>query len=136
MESIRHATPQDESEVIQIWAECGLIKPHNDPHEDFELALSNSTSSILILLDGTLIIGAVMVGFDGHRGWFYYLGIKPDFQNAGNGRILVTAAEDWLKQQGAPKSMLMVRHSNVAVIDFYKKLGYQVEETSVLGKRF
>jgi len=78
----------------------------------------------------------VMVGFDGHRGWFYYLGIRPEHQNSGNGSALVAAAEDWLEAQGAPKAMLMVRHSNKKVIDFYKRIGYNVEEAYVLGKRF
>ena len=82
------------------------------------------------------MIGAVMVGFDGHRGWFYYLGVHPDFQSIGNGRKLVDACEAWLGEQGAPKAMLMVRHSNTKVLEFYKKLGYVVEETYVLGKRF
>ncbi len=91
---------------------------------------------MLILETDQKIIGAVVVGFDGHRGWFYYLGIKPDHQNSGNGRSLVTAAEEWLRHQGAPKAMLMVRRTNSAVIEFYEKLGYKVEDTLVLGKRF
>lgn len=115
---------------------CGLVKPQNNPFTDFNLALSTSTSTVLVLENSDEIIGAVVVGFDGHRGWFYYLGIKPDYQNSGNGRTLVLAAEEWLIHQGAPKAMLMVRHTNSAVIEFYEKLGYQVEDTSVLGKRF
>ena len=136
METTRHANPADQSTVIAIWSECGLVKPQNDPVIDFKLALSTPTSTVLILENDGLMIGAAIVGFDGHRGWFYYLGIKPDYQNSGNGRTLVSAAEDWLKKQGAPKAMLMVRHTNSAVIEFYEKLGYKVEDTSVMGKRF
>ena len=136
METTRHANPADQSTVIAIWSECGLVKPQNDPVIDFKLALSTPTSTVLILENDGLMIGAAIVGFDGHRGWFYYLGIKPDYQNSGNGRTLVSAAEDWLKNQGAPKAMLMVRHTNSTVIEFYEKLGYKVEDTSVLGKRF
>ena len=136
MNSVRHATSADQSNVIEIWSECGLVKPQNDPVEDFILALATSTSTVLVLENSGEIIGAVVVGFDGHRGWFYYLGIKPKYQNIGNGRTLVLAAEAWLIQQGAPKAMLMVRHSNSAVIEFYEKLGYHVEDTFVLGKRF
>ena len=132
----RDASAADLESVIEIWSECGLVKPQNDPVTDFYLALSTATSTVLILENDGLMIGAAIVGFDGHRGWVYYLGIKPDYQNLGNGRTLVSAAEDWLKKQGAPKAMLMVRHTNSAVIKFYEKLGYKVEDTSVLGKRF
>ena len=134
--STRHATLADQSKVVAIWSECDLVKPQNDPAVDFNLALSTPTSTVLILENDGLMMGAVIVGFDGHRGWVYYLGVKPDYQNSGNGRTLVSAAEDWLKKQGAPKAMLMVRHTNSAVIEFYEKLGYKVEDTSVLGKRF
>ena len=134
--SVRHASTADQSKVIEIWSECGLVKPQNDPVNDFNLALTTATSTVLVLENSGEMIGAVVVGFDGHRGWFYYLGVKPDYQNIGNGRTLVSAVEEWLIQQGAPKAMLMVRHTNSAVIDFYEKLGYQVEATSVLGKRF
>lgn len=136
VETTRDANPADQIGVIAIWSECGLVTPQNNPVIDFNLALSTPTSTVLILENDELMMGAAIVGFDGHRGWYYYLGIKPDYQKLGNGRTLVSAAEDWLKKQGAPKAMLMVRHTNSAVIEFYEKLGYKVEDTSVLGKRF
>ena len=136
MTHIREATSDDQNSVIAVWTECELVKPQNDPITDFELALATSSSTVLVLEKEAEIIGAVMVGFDGHRGWFYYLGVKPEHQNGGLGQKLIKAAERWLEERGAPKSMLMVRHSNTKVIEFYKKLGYSVEETFVLGKRF
>ena len=136
MLKIRAASPVDREEVIAIWQACDLVKPQNDPVLDFDLALQTQTSTVLLLEVASEVIGTVMVGFDGHRGWFYYLGIKPEHQNSGNGSALVAAAEDWLEAQGAPKAMLMVRHSNKKVIDFYKRIGYNVEEAYVLGKRF
>ncbi len=136
MTQIREATPDDQNSVIAVWTECELVKPQNDPITDFDLALRTSSSTILVLEKDHESIGAVMVGFDGHRGWFYYLGVKPKHQNGGFGRQLIDAAEEWLEVRGAPKSMLMVRHSNTKVVEFYKKLGYSVEETFVLSKRF
>lgn len=136
MTQIREATSNDQNSIIVVWTECDLVKPQNNPISDFQLALSTPSSTVLVLEKDGTIIGAVMVGFDGHRGWFYYLGVKPEYQNSGLGRQLIDAAEDWLEERGAPKSMLMVRHSNTKVVEFYKKLGYSVEETFVLGKRF
>jgi len=73
---------------------------------------------------------------DRYRGWFYYLGVHPTHQELGFGRKLVEAAENWLAKRGAPKSMLMIRDTNTAVRAFYEKLGYVLENTSVMGKRF
>ncbi len=135
MNRIRHASHDDQTAVIAIWRECDLIKSQNDPYQDFDLALATSASTILVLEEESESIGAVVVGFDGHRAWFYYLGVKPAFQSLGYGRLLIEAIEKWAAEQGAPKAMLMVRNTNVKVIEFYEKLGYTVEDTSVLGKR-
>ena len=132
---IREAVIGDQDQVISIWNLCELVKPQNDPVRDYQLALETKDSTVLLLESDGSLIGSVVVGFDGHRGWYYYLGITPDHQSAGNGRLLVEAAENWLISRGAPKAMLMVRNSNSKVIGFYEKLGYSVEETSVLGKR-
>ena len=132
---IREAVIGDQDQVISIWKLCELVKPQNDPVLDYQLALETKNSAVLVLETENSLIGSVVVGFDGHRGWYYYLGITPDHQSAGNGRRLVEAAENWLISRGAPKAMLMVRNSNSKVIGFYEKLGYSVEETSVLGKR-
>ncbi len=135
MNIVREAIESDREDVISVWASCDLIKPQNDPRTDFDLALNTSTSTILILECENQIVGAVMIGFDGHRGWLYYFGVKPALQSLGNGRILLSAGEEWLANRGAPKAMLMVRNSNSKVIGFYERLGFGIEETSVLGKR-
>ena len=135
MNRIRQATPADRAAVVSIWSACDLVKPQNDPFTDFDLALQTANSTVLVLEDENELVGAVVVGFDGHRSWFYYLGVKPEFQHLGYGSQLIEALEIWSKEQGAPKTMLMVRNSNATVIEFYKKLGYRVEETSVMGKR-
>jgi len=131
---IREAVIGDQKQVISIWESCDLVKPQNNPETDFLLALETKDSTILVLESDGSLIGSVVVGFDGHRGWYYYLGISPERQSVGNGRLLVAAAEDWLLSRGAPKAMLMVRNTNSKVIGFYEKLGYTLEETSVLGK--
>ena len=77
-----------------------------------------------------------MVGFDGHRGWLYYLAVDPALQGRGIGRSLVVAAEAWLAAQGAGKVQLMVRTGNAAATGFYAALGYTDQECVVLGRRF
>jgi ribosomal protein S18 acetylase RimI-like enzyme len=81
------------------------------------------------------LVASLMLGFDGHRGWIYYLAVAPEHQERGIGRGMMGAAEAWMRARNAPKIQLMVRHENHAALGFYAALGYEVQMTSVLGKR-
>ena len=75
-----------------------------------------------------------MVGHDGHRGWVYYLAVRPDRRGTGMGRGLMVSSERWLRQRGVPKIQLLVRTNNAEVVAFYEFLGYQDGEVVVLGE--
>ena len=124
----------DIAAAVRLWQECGLTRPWNDPRADAVRALDGTTSTILAAqVDGRLA-GTVMVGMDGHRGWVHYLAVSPERRREGWGRRLMVAAEDWLRDQGAPKVQLMVRTGNAVVLGFYTALGYTDQEAIVLGR--
>ena len=75
-----------------------------------------------------------MVGHDGHRGWVYYVAVDPEQQRQDFGRAIMAAAEDWLRQQGVTKAMLMVRPDNTGVKAFYDRLGYETQERVIYAK--
>jgi ribosomal protein S18 acetylase RimI-like enzyme len=123
--SIRPATENDETEVIGLWRDCGLVTSYNDPSTDFRLARGKTNSDILIAADpARRLIGSIMVGHDGHRGWLYYVAVDPACRGQGVGRSLVHAAERWLTERGIAKVQLMVRETNMQVVEFYKRIGY------------
>ena len=78
---------------------------------------------------------AVTAGYDGHRGWLYYLASAPERRSEGIGRRLVSRAEELLREMGCPKVQLMVRPENGGVHDFYAALGYEPFETWTTAKR-
>jgi ribosomal protein S18 acetylase RimI-like enzyme len=80
-------------------------------------------------------MATAMVGFDGHRGWLYYLAVHRDFQGRGHGRRLMAEAERLLRERGCPKLNLLVRNDNEGVLAFYRELGYTIDATVSLGKR-
>lgn len=122
-------------DAARLWQQSGLTRPWNDPHEDCRRALTGSESTVLGALGPAgELLGTVMVGQDGRRGWIYYLAVDASVQGRGLGRRLLAAAEDWLRQRGVPKAMLMVRQENAGVQDFYRGLGYTDQETVVLGR--
>lgn len=130
---LREALASDRDAVVALWRACGLTRPWNDADADFDLALSSPSSTVLVA--GSPVAGAVMVGFDGHRGWVYYLGVHPDRRRAGLGRRLMAAAEDWLRSRGAPKIQLMVRADNIAATAFHASLGLETQDVVVMGRR-
>ena len=121
--------------VAALWEEAGLVRAWNDPLADIAAALACPTSTILAARDGTRIVGTIMAGYDGHRGWLYYIAVAGDQRGTGLGRALVAAAERWLAAQGARVIRLMVRGENQAVTGFYEALGYEDGQMIVMGKR-
>jgi len=133
--SLRPAGPEDETATIALWRRCGLLVPWNDPAADFRQALACPTSAILLGEQAGDLLGSAMLGFDGHRGWVYYLAVAPERQRQGHGRQLIAAAEAWMRARGVPKINLMVRDSNTAALGFYRALGYADQPVATLGKR-
>lgn len=144
---IRNASTSDCAAVTALWRSCNLVTSYNDPSEDFHRALSTSSSSSSNatapsnssdVLVGTLsnrIIASAMVGTDGHRGWIYYLACDPQFQGQGHGKIMVDAAEGWLRERGVPKVQLLIRETNQGrLVPFYEKLGFEKAPTIMMGK--
>ena len=124
----------DVEAVVALWERCGLTRPWNDPRADIALAHRGPNSAILVGRTEGAVVAAVMVGHDGHRGWFYYLGVDPSRQGSGFGRTITAAAEAWLRERGIAKAQLMVRPGNDRVRAFYEALGYGEQERVVFAK--
>jgi ribosomal protein S18 acetylase RimI-like enzyme len=132
--SIAPIEDRDVAEVIALWQRCGSTRPWNDPAADIALARRGDNSTVLIgRCDGALV-ASVMVGYDGHRGWVYYVTVDPDQRYLNFGRAIMNAAEAWLRERGILKLQLMVRKDNVQVHAFYRSIGYYNQETVTFAK--
>lgn len=81
------------------------------------------------------IVGTVMAGYDGHRGWVNYLAVDPGMRGRGLGRALMDRVERMLVERGCPKLNLQIREDNEVVQDFYRTLGYTRDAAVSFGKR-
>jgi ribosomal protein S18 acetylase RimI-like enzyme len=131
---VRPLGESDRGGAVALWQATGLTRPWNDPVADFDRALAGPTSTVLGAFALGTLVGTVMTGHDGHRGWVYYLAVDPNLRGGGVGRLLMAAAEGWLGERGVPKLNLMVRHDNAAALAFYVRLGYADGAVTVLGK--
>ncbi len=121
---IRNFNTADKTQVINLWHLCGLIVPSNNPEKDIELKMKFQPELFFVAELDKMIIGSVMAGYDGHRGWLNYLGVHPLHRGTGCGKSLVEFSLQKFKELDCPKVNLQVRSSNTGVIDFYKKLGF------------
>jgi ribosomal protein S18 acetylase RimI-like enzyme len=133
--TIRPYREADDEAVVALWRACDLVRPWNDPYKDIRRKRRVNPEWFLVGEEDGRIVGTVMAGYEGHRGWVNYLAVEPARQRNGRGRALMAEAERLLRAAGCPKINLQVRATNAAVIAFYRHLDYAVDDVVSLGKR-
>jgi ribosomal protein S18 acetylase RimI-like enzyme len=133
---IRTYEDSDEAAVISLWQETLFDPaPHNDPQSSLQRKLSLDRDLLLVAAINGLVVGTVMGGYDGHRGWIYSVAVDQTVRRQGVGTALIRRLEAILKERGCLKLNLQVRSRNSGVIPFYESLGFRIEEIVSLGKR-
>ncbi len=132
---VRTYQNRDLASVIKLWEDTGLVVEQNNPEKDIDRKLLVDPDLFLIGELEDQIIGSVMGGYEGHRGWINYLAVSPSHQRKGYARTLMQEVEKLIKQKGCPKINLQVRDTNKAVLDFYTAIGYADDSVIGLGKR-
>jgi ribosomal protein S18 acetylase RimI-like enzyme len=125
----------DEEQVVALWQECGLTRPWNDPRKDIARKLQVQRELFLVVEREGRVAATIMAGYDGHRGWVYYLAVAPPYRGQGVATALMRHVEEELQARGCPKLSLLVRSTNADVLAFYRQLGYAQDESVPLGKR-
>jgi ribosomal protein S18 acetylase RimI-like enzyme len=134
--TIRPYTEHDQESVAALWRRVFPdAPPWNHPETDIRRKLSVQRELFLVAILGSQLVGTAMAGFDGHRGWVYYVAVSPEHRRKGIGRALMSWVEGDLAKMGCPKLNLQVRASNPNAVSFYKRLGYEVEERVSMSKR-
>src|SRR5882724_11129322 len=132
---IRPYRTADEDAVVGLWVACQLIGPKNNPRQDIARKLRVNPEWFLVgELEGK-IVATCMVGYEGHRGWINYLAVAPECQRRGFARQIMDEAERLLRKAGCSKINLQVRTANAQVIEFYKSIGFKVDDVVSMGKR-
>lgn len=136
-ESIRQFEARDHrAQVDGLWRRVlGYDSPHNAPQLVIDKKIDMDDGLFFVAETAGTVIGTVMAGYDGHRGWIYSLAVLPEYRGRGVGTRLMRHAEQQLKLLGCPKINLQILQSNEAVEAFYRKLGYQTEQRISMGKK-
>ena len=132
---IEEYNSDDAADLIGLWQECGLVVPWNNPLSDIARKMADSPELFYSgKIDGRLV-ASCMAGYDGHRGWIYFLAVAKSQQRTGLAAKLVAHVEAKLIELGCPKVELMVRDTNHEVIAFYEAIGFRLDPVKVLSKR-
>jgi len=132
---IRQYHAEDQQDVIDLWARCGLVAPQNNPRRDIRRKVKVNPEWFLVgQLEGK-VIATCMAGYEGHRGWINYLAVAPKYKRKGFAKQIMREAERLLRAAGCPKINLQIRTSNTGVIDFYKAIGYDIDDVVSMGNR-
>ncbi|TOL77606.1 GNAT family N-acetyltransferase, partial [Vibrio parahaemolyticus] len=77
-----------------------------------------------VALDGNNVVGAILVGTDGRRGYVQHLAVNSSCRGQGIGAALISRAVDALSEIGIAKTHLFVANENINAQAFYEKLGW------------
>ena len=132
---IRSYQSLDHDAVVRLWAAVFPNEPAHNKSEDV-IARKSQVQPVLFYvatMDGA-VIGTVLAGYDGVRGWVHKLAVSPSCRRLGIASKLMQQAERGLSALGCTKLNLQVRGSNAQAVKFYEALGYAVEDIASLGK--
>lgn len=123
-------------QVIDLWQVVfGYEAAHNSPDVVIDKKLQNRDGLFFVARMDDKVIGTVMAGYDGHRGWIYSIAVHPDYQKQGIGSGLLSFTQEKLEALGCLKVNLQIMEGNEAVQEFYLANGYSVEQRVSMGKK-
>lgn len=123
----------DYAEVTKLWLRTkGVVMSANDNRTSFRRFLKrNPGMSFVARVDGA-IVGTVLCGYDGFRGYIYHFAVDENFRKRGIGRSLVERALSKLEQLDIDECRLTVTVGNDDGLSFWKGLGWKERDTSIL----
>lgn len=122
--------------VSALWQEAfPSDQPWNSAASAIPAKLAFQPGLFIVALVGNRVIGSIMAGYDGHRGWVNRVAVLQSHQARGVGSALMREAETRLRTMGCTKINLQVRTSNAGAAEFYERLGYSVEDRISMSKR-
>jgi ribosomal protein S18 acetylase RimI-like enzyme len=131
---IRDYAKEDRKSVLQLWKECELTHPREEPAKDISRRLKAGPDLLLVGSIDDKVVATCMGRCDGNRGWVDYLCVSPSFQRKGTARQLLNATEDRLRKQGCLEINLLIDPENSAAIEFSQRAGYQSMKATLMVK--
>lgn len=118
--------------IIKIWKKTGITVGSSDTKEEIERMFQLYPDLFLIGKVEEKVIGVVMGGFDGRRGYVHHLAIDPEYQRKGYGKLLIDELIERFRKKRVHKIHLFIEKQNKEVIAFYSKLGWEYRKDLIM----
>lgn len=124
--AIRTMTPEDYDAVYELWRQTpGMgLNTTDDSREGIRRFLKRNPATCFAAEAEGTVIGAVLAGHDGRRGYLYHTAVRPEYRKRGIGSGLVKAAMEALEREGIQKAALVVFAKNQNGNAFWERLGF------------
>lgn len=124
---IRPFAIADHTAAIELWqATEGIGLSESDAAENIAAYLERNPGMSFVATHANRIVGAVLCGTDGRRGYLHHLAVDPAFRDRGLGRQLVAHCLLALQRAGLPKCHLFLFRSNRSGRNFWEKIGWSL----------
>lgn len=135
--NIRIMQPSDYPRVYSLWLSCpGMgLNDIDDSPEGIARFLSRNPDTCFVAEEAGAIIGVILAGNDGRRGYIYHTAVSSAHRGNGVGHALVESALSALKGLGITKVGLVVFARNAAGNSFWEKMGFTAREDLVYRNR-
>ncbi len=126
--NIRLMTIDDYWKVYELWMSCQGMGLNNldDSKEGIEKFLQRNPDTCFVAEAEKSIVGAILVGNDGRRGYIYHTAVDPQYRKQGIAKSLVDTAVAALEKIRINKAALVVFNRNETGNDFWEKMGFTV----------
>lgn len=124
---IREMVIDDYESVYKLWSETEGMCMRNvdDSYEGINKFIKRNPNTCFVALDEqNKIVGAVLCGNDGRRGYIYHLAVDKNYRRRGVGKHLIQNASYALRDLGIMKAALLVLHTNKEGNEFWENIGY------------
>jgi putative acetyltransferase len=122
---IRPMTIADHDEAVTLWRSCeGIGLSGADEREPVRRYLERSPGLSFVAREDERLVGAVLCGHDGRRGYVHHLAVTPSVRGRGLGRALVARCFAALRVEGIRKCHLFVFRANAEAARFWRRTGW------------
>jgi N-acetylglutamate synthase len=129
MSSAPHLRPMTEADLPaarQLWSEVeGVELAEGDSVDELAGYLRRNPGMSFVVIAGERLVGAVLAGHDGRRGFLYHLGVSGEHRGAGLGRALAERSLAALKDAGVVRVLILVSRDNQLGEKFWIKQGWE-----------
>jgi len=122
--------------VIDLWNKCdGIGLSSADSREGLQKYLERNPGMSLVARDLDNVVGSILCGHDGRRGYIHHLAVSPDYRRQGIGHKLVGKSIAVLKEWGIQKSHIFIFNDNQDGIAFWERIGWTFrKDVSLISK--